>query len=34
MSLNGLDGAAVAEALQAAQAEAGGWYVAPRYLML
>lgn len=27
MSLNGLDGAAVAEAHQAAQADAGGWYV-------
>jgi hypothetical protein len=27
MSLNGLDGAAVAEAHQAALAEAGGWYV-------
>lgn len=28
MSLNGLDGVAVAEAHQAALAEAGGWYVA------
>ena len=28
MSLNGLDGPAVAEAHQAAQADAGGWYVA------
>ncbi|EXJ55702.1 hypothetical protein A1O7_08631 [Cladophialophora yegresii CBS 114405] len=27
MSLNGLDGAAVAEALQAAQADAGGWFL-------
>jgi hypothetical protein len=27
MSLNGLDNAAVAEAYQAAQTDAGGWYV-------
>ncbi len=34
MSLNGLDAAAVAEAHQAAQADAGGWYVPLSHIVL